>query len=74
MLATIGIFSLTGSLVYQAIDSWRMYNVLLMIVSGISALIAAWREVKYRLQPLIEANSRAFSESLSFDQQLLDQL
>jgi len=51
-----------------------MYNVLLMIVSGISALIAAWREVKYRLQPLIEANSRAFSESLSFDQQLLDQL
>lgn len=74
MLATIGIFSLTGSLIYQAIDSWRMYNVLLMIVSGISALIAAWREVKYRLQPLIEANSRAFSESLSFDQQLLDQL
>lgn len=74
MLATIGIFSLTGSLIYQAIDSWRMYNALLMIVSGISALIAAWREVKYRLQPLIEANSRAFSESLSFDQQLLDQL
>lgn len=74
MLATIGIFSLTGSIIYQAIDSWRMYNALLMIVSGISALIAAWREVKYRLQPLIEANSRAFSESLSFDQQLLDQL
>jgi len=75
MLATIGIFSLSGSLIYQAIDSWRMYNVLLMIVSGIYALIAAWREVKYRLQPLIEANSiRAFSESLSFDQQLLDQL
>jgi MFS family permease len=74
MLATIGIFSLTGSLIYQAIGSWKMYNVLLMIVSGISALIAAWREVKYRLQPLIEANSRAFSASLSFDQQLLDQL
>ena len=75
MLLSIGLFALTGSAIYEAIGSWKYFNVMLMSCSGLSSLLAAWREVKYRLQPLIERGPpRALSETFSFDQQLLDSL
>ena len=74
MLLSIGIFALSGSAIYEAIRSWKYFNIMLMCCSGSSSLLAAWREVKYRLQPLIERGPRALSETFSFDQQLLDSL
>ena len=73
MLLSIGSFALIGSIIYEAIGSWKIFNIILMSVSGFSALIAICHEVKIRLQPLIQGDHRSLSVS-TFDQMLLDQL
>ena len=73
MLLSIGSFALVGSIIYEAIGSWKIFNIILMSVSGFSALIAICHEVKIRLQPLIQGDHRSLSVS-TFDQMLLDQL
>ncbi|EJK61399.1 hypothetical protein THAOC_18123 [Thalassiosira oceanica] len=46
MLQTIGVFALTGSQIYTAINSWRVFNSILIGISTLSALAAAARSVR----------------------------
>ena len=46
MLLTIGVFALTGSQIYKAINSWHVFIYTLIGISALSALAAAARAVK----------------------------
>ena len=46
MLLTIGVFALTGSQIYTAINSWRVFNSILIGISALSALAAAVRSFR----------------------------
>jgi len=48
MLLTIGVFALVGSVIYEAIGNWRIFNVALIGISAFSGLIAAYRRLSSR--------------------------